>query len=121
MPPNVHVFPPWFPAFFWGTRALALLRSAKAQRPNGGAHGTEELVLQGRTAAELDEGHREDVGEEQQQHQGEEPQAGRRGDGDGGRRALFLFVLHVVLPVARCLFVLLFFLGWGVCFVKNLS
>ena len=65
------------------------------------AHGSEEVPRQHRVAAELDEGHGEDVGEEQQQDQREEPQAGR-------------------WWVVRAFCLGCFFLG-GACFVKNLS
>ena len=46
--------------------------SSKGQGPNGRAHRAEELLLQHRATTELHKGHTEDVGEEQQQHQGEE-------------------------------------------------
>ena len=49
--------------------------SSKGQGPNGRAHRAEKLLLQHGATTELHKGHTEDVGEEQQQHQGEEPQA----------------------------------------------
>ena len=65
--------------------------NAKTQRSDPvGSLWTE--ALQGRAAAELDEGHREDVGEEQQQHQGEEPQAGREMGRWWALRAFFVCV-----------------------------
>ena len=51
----------------------------KRQSPNRAAHGAEELLLQRRAPTELHEGDAKDIGEEQQEHQGEEPQ-GRDGD-----------------------------------------